>query len=72
MISPPPPSRNPLEKIDLMSKSNRYSVILGNLGNTCDRFLPTGYKDKIPKEAMVKQAAEIPGTRELSWLGLGM
>jgi hypothetical protein len=55
-----------------MSKSNRYSVILGNLGNTCDRFLPTGYKDKIPKEAMVKQAAEIPGTRELSWLGLGM
>jgi xylose isomerase len=47
----------------------RYSVILGNLGNTCDRFLPTGYKDKIPKEEMIRQAAEIPGIEGLELVG---
>lgn len=47
----------------------RYSVILGNLGNTCDRFLPTGYKEKIPCEEMIRQAAEIPGIKGLELVG---
>jgi xylose isomerase len=41
------------------TQPNRYSVILGNLGNTCDRFLPTGYKDSLPKQVMVQQADNI-------------
>lgn len=49
--------------------SNKYSVILGNLGNTCDRFLPTGYKDAIPKPEMVRQAAAIPGVQGLELVG---
>lgn len=48
---------------------NKYSVILGNLGNTCDRFLPTGYKDKLPKEEMIRQAAAIPGIEGLELVG---
>ena len=39
----------------------KYSVILGNLGNTCDRFLSTGYKEQPTKLKMVRQAASIPG-----------
>lgn len=49
--------------------ANRYSVILGNLGNTCDRFLPTGYKDAPDKAAMIRQAAEIPGIEGLELVG---
>lgn len=52
-----------------MRKPNRYSVILGNLGNTCDRFLPTGYKDPIPKREMIHQAAQIPGIAGLELIG---
>jgi sugar phosphate isomerase/epimerase len=52
-----------------MTSKNRYSVILGNLGNTCDRFLPTGYKDKLPKEEMIRQAAAIPGIEGLELVG---
>ena len=26
-------------------KTRKYSIILGNLGNTCDRFLSSGYKE---------------------------
>lgn len=48
---------------------SRYSVILGNLGNTCDRFLPSGYKEKIPKEDMIWQAAKIPGIQGLELVG---
>ncbi len=47
----------------------RYSVILGNLGNTCDRFLPTGYKEKLPVEKMIEQAAAIPGIAGLELVG---
>jgi sugar phosphate isomerase/epimerase len=47
----------------------RYSVILGNLGNTCDRFLPTGYKDRLPLSAMIRQAASIPGIQGLELVG---
>lgn len=48
---------------------NRYSVILGNLGNTCDRFLPTGYKDVPSKTEMIRQAAAIPGIEGIELVG---
>jgi sugar phosphate isomerase/epimerase len=48
---------------------NRYSVILGNLGNTCDRFLPTGYKNIPPKRELIKQAAAIPGIQGIELVG---
>jgi xylose isomerase len=44
-------------------------VILGNLGNTCDRFLSTGYKDQPPKEEMIRQAAAIPGVTGVELVG---
>lgn len=47
----------------------RYSVILGNLGNTCDRFLSSGYKQALPKEEMIHQAAAIPGVQGLELVG---
>ena len=40
---------------------SKYSIILGNLGNTCDRFLSSGYKDELPKETLIRQASEIEG-----------
>lgn len=49
--------------------SNRYSVILGNLGNTCDRFLSSGYKDPLSKPEMIKQAAAIPGIEGIELVG---
>lgn len=48
---------------------NKYAVILGNLGNTCDRFLSTGYKDVLPKEQMIRQAASIEGIEGLELVG---
>ncbi|MBC2593222.1 TIM barrel protein [Ruficoccus amylovorans] len=48
---------------------SKYSVILGNLGNTCDRFLPTGYKDKVSKEEMITMAANIPEIKGLELVG---
>ena len=47
----------------------RYSIILGNLGNTCDRFLSTGYKDQVPKAEMIRQAAAIPGVTGVELVG---
>lgn len=47
----------------------RYAVILGNLGNTCDRFLPTGYKQKLEKSEMIAKAAAIPGISGLELVG---
>jgi xylose isomerase len=47
----------------------RFSVILGNLGNTCDRFLSTGYKDQPPKEVMIRQASEIAGVTGVELVG---
>ncbi|MBD3421500.1 MAG: TIM barrel protein [Chitinivibrionales bacterium] len=38
---------------------NKYAVILGNLGNTCDRFLSSGYKEQLDKATMLKQASSI-------------
>jgi len=48
---------------------HRYSVILGNLGNTCDRFLPTGYKSPRPKPEMIQLAASIPGIEGVELVG---
>ncbi len=47
----------------------RYSVVLGNLGNTCDRFLSTGYKEQPSKETMIRQASEIPGLTGVELVG---
>jgi xylose isomerase len=47
----------------------KYSVILGNLGNTCDRFLSSGYKDTAPLETMVRQASEIKGVQGVELVG---
>jgi len=52
-----------------MKPKNSYSVILGNLGNTCDRFLPTGYKDACRKDEMIRQAASIPGIEGIELVG---
>lgn len=52
-----------------MSTKNKYAVILGNLGNTCDRFLSTGYKDSLPKSEMIKLAASIEGIEGLELVG---
>ncbi|MCL5999117.1 MAG: sugar phosphate isomerase/epimerase [Chloroflexi bacterium] len=46
-----------------------FAVILGNLGNTCDRFLSTGYKDQPPKAVMFKQAASIEGVSGIELVG---
>lgn len=46
-----------------------YSIILGNLGNTCDRFLSTGYKDEISKDLLLKQASEIDGVKGIELVG---
>ncbi len=48
---------------------NKYSVILGNLGNTCDRFLPTGYKTVPEKREMIRQAAAITGIAGIELVG---
>ncbi len=47
----------------------RYAIILGNLGNTCDRFLSSGYKDQPSKEQMLKKAAEIEGVEGVELVG---
>ncbi len=50
-------------------KKREYAVILGNLGNTCDRFLSSGYKDPIDKVKMVEQAASIEGVTGIELVG---
>ena len=47
----------------------KYSVILGNLGNTCDRFLSSGYKKQLPKAEMIRQAAAIEGVKGVELVG---
>jgi len=47
----------------------KFAIILGNLGNTCDRFLSSGYKEQPSKEEMVRQAAEIEGVRGIELVG---
>lgn len=48
---------------------NKYSIILGNLGNTCDRFLSSGYKEELPKETLIKQASEISAVKGVELVG---
>ncbi|MCC6579614.1 MAG: sugar phosphate isomerase/epimerase [Phycisphaeraceae bacterium] len=48
--------------------SRRYSVILGNLGNTKDRFCG-GYKDNPDTAAMLRQAAGIPHVQGIELVG---
>ena len=47
----------------------RYSVILGNLGNTCDRFLPSGYKDQPTKAEQFRRAGSIRGVTGVELVG---
>lgn len=47
----------------------KYSIILGNLGNTCDRFLSSGYKTQPPKAEMIRQAAAISGVTGVELVG---
>lgn len=49
--------------------SKKYSVILGNLGNTCDRFCSGGYKDQPDKMTMLKSAASIDGVSGVELVG---
>ena len=52
-----------------MQNMAKYSIILGNLGNTCDRFLSSGYKDALPKEELIRQASEIQGVKGVELVG---
>jgi hypothetical protein len=47
----------------------RLAIILGNLGNTNDRFLSSGYKDQPTKEEMIKRAAAIEGVAGVELVG---
>ncbi len=47
----------------------KYSVILGNLGNTCDRFISSGYKNVPDKEILLQQAASIEGVSGIELVG---
>ena len=46
----------------------KYAVILGNLGNTCDRFC-SGYKDNPATMEMFKRAAAIPHVSGIELVG---
>lgn len=46
----------------------KYSVILGNLGNTCDRFCK-GYKDNPSTEEMLAEAVKIPHVEGIELVG---
>lgn len=46
----------------------KYSVILGNLGNTCDRFC-SSYKDNPDTMDMLKSAAQIPYVQGIELVG---
>ncbi len=48
---------------------SNYAVILGNLGNTCDRFLSTGYKYSVPTAEMIEQAAAITDVTGIELVG---
>jgi xylose isomerase len=52
-----------------MTSTQKYSAILGNLGNTCDRFLSTGYKEQPGKAEMLRQAASISGVKGIELVG---
>jgi sugar phosphate isomerase/epimerase len=47
----------------------KLAIILGNLGNTNDRFLSSGYKDQPTKEEMLRRAAAIEGVQGVELVG---
>lgn len=47
---------------------NKYSLILGNLGNTCDRFC-SGYKNNPSTEEMLEKAVKIPYVEGIELVG---
>jgi len=47
----------------------RYSVILGNLGNTCDRFCSAGYKEAPDTLARRELGAGIDGISGVELVG---
>lgn len=47
----------------------KYALILGNLGNTCDRFCSSGYKDSPGTLPMLRTAAKIPGVTGVELVG---
>jgi len=47
----------------------RYAVILGNLGNTRDRFLSSGYKTDPGRDELWRGAASIPGVSGVELVG---
>jgi xylose isomerase len=49
-------------------KTRKYSVILGNLGNTCDRFCRS-YKNNPPALEMLRAAAAIPHVSGIELVG---
>lgn len=51
-----------------MNKKRKYSAILGNLGNTCDRFCRS-YKDNPSSLEMLKQAEKIKGISGIELVG---
>ena len=48
--------------------SRKYSVILGNLGNTCDRFCD-GYKENPNTMTMLRRATAIPSVQGVELVG---
>jgi len=48
--------------------ARKYSVILGNLGNTCDRFC-SGYKENPSSMEMLAQAVKIPNVSGIELVG---
>ena len=49
--------------------AKRYAIILGNLGNTCDRFCSGGYKDNPDTMTMLKTAAGIEDATGIELVG---
>lgn len=49
--------------------AKKYSVILGNLGNTRDRFCSSGYKDNPDTLTMLKASAAISGVTGVELVG---
>jgi len=53
----------------MSNRQKKYSAILGNLGNTCDRFLSSGYKVQPSKIEMLRQAASISDVKGIELVG---
>ncbi len=47
----------------------KYAVILGNLGNTRDRFLSSGYKSDLSKEELWRQVSSMPEVSGIELVG---